>query len=95
MANAENGKEKTVHTVSLKGRKNLFLTGIEDVLSFDENGLLLQTGDGTLTVDGSEIHIVTLSVESGELAVEGRICGLYYVDRTAKKTGFFQRKSEH
>ena len=91
MGNTEHPNKKP-HTLSLAERQNLVLTGIEDVISFDENGMLLATADGTLTVDGSEIRIVTLSVETGELSVQGRFCGLYYVDRTAKKSGFFKRK---
>ncbi len=94
MGTTDSQKAKMPHTLCLENRSRLVLTGIEDVISFDENGLLLQTGDGTLTVDGSDIHIVTLSVESGDLVVEGRICGLYYVDQTVKKSGFFVRKSE-
>ena len=94
MAGYENTKPKAQHTLCLESRNKLTLTGIEDVISFDENGLLLQTTEGTLTVDGSDIHIVTLSVEDGELMVEGRICGLYYVDKSTKKSGFFARKSE-
>ena len=94
MGTLENQKNEAMQTVLLKGRKYLSLTGIEDVISFDEHGLLLQTSDGTLTVDGSDIHIVTLCVESGELSVEGRICGLYYVDRTVKKSGFFAKKTD-
>ena len=92
----ENSDKKTpaTHSLHLEGRKMLSLQGIEDVISFDENGILLLTTEGTLTVDGTDIHIVTLCVESGELSVEGRICGLYYVDKTAKKTGFFARKND-
>ena len=94
MGTSEIQKPRTPHTLCLENRSKLSLTGIEDVISFDENGLLLQTSQGTLTVDGSDIHIVVLSVERGDLEVEGHICGLYYVDRTAKKNGFFARKSE-
>ncbi len=94
MGTSDSQKPRAPHTLCLENRSKLMLTGIEDVISFDENGLLLQTSLGTLTVDGSDIHIVVLSVESGELAVEGHICGLYYVDRTAKKSGFFARKSD-
>lgn len=83
---------KKPHSITLDERKRLALTGIEDVLSFDENGMLLATADGTLTVDGSEIRIVTLCVETGDLLVEGRFCGLYYVDRVPKKSGFWSRK---
>ena len=89
----ENAKQMQ-HTLFLEGRQRLSLSGIEDVISFDENGLLLQTVQGTLTVDGTDIHIVTLSVEQGELMVEGRICGVYYVDKMTKKSGFFTRKSD-
>lgn len=94
MGTLDGQTSKAMHTLCLENRSQLKLTGIEDVISFDENGLLLQTSLGTLTVDGSDIHIVLLSVEKGELAIEGHICGLYYVDRTTKKSGFFVRKSD-
>lgn len=94
MGISDSQKPKAPHTLCLENRSKLSLTGIEDVISFDENGLLLQTSQGTLTVDGTDIHIVVLSVEKGELVVEGHVCGLYYVDRSAKKSGFFSRKNE-
>ena len=94
MVTNEKSKNEREHTVHLEGRKCLSISGIEDVISYDENGMLLQTAAGTLTVDGSGLHIVVLSVEKGELSVEGHICGLYYVDKTVKKSSFFQRKSE-
>jgi sporulation protein YabP len=94
MENINKVNNRNEHSLTLLGRKSLSLTGIEDVISFDENGILLLTSEGTLTVDGSDIRIVTLCVESGDLTVEGRICGLYYVDKTAKKSGFFARKNE-
>ena len=94
MDNIDKTNRSMQHSLTLSGRRLLSLTGIEDVISFDENGILLLTGEGTLTIDGTDIHIETLSVESGELTVEGRICGLYYVDKAAKKSGFFARKTE-
>lgn len=94
MENTDKNKNLPIHSLTLEGRKLLSLSGIEDVISFDENGMLLLTSEGTLTVDGSDIRIVTLSVQTGELCVEGRICGLYYVDKAAKKSGFFARKNE-
>ena len=80
------------HRIQLLERKSMEVCGVTDVISFDENGMLLATTEGTLTVDGSEIRIVTLCVETGELSVMGRFCGLYYVDRVPKKGGFFGRK---
>ena len=94
MATSDKAKMEISHTICLEGRKHLRIDGIEDVISYDENGMLLKTACGTLTVDGAGLHIVVLSVEKGELTVEGHICGLYYVDKTVKKSSFFQRKSD-
>jgi len=94
-----NDKNETVaaaatHSLQLTNRETLALDGINDVVSFDDSCLLLQSALGLLTIDGEELHIVKLSVESGELIVAGKICGIYYVDRTVKKSGgFFGKKS--
>lgn len=81
------------HTIKLNERKMLEMSGIDDVVSFDENCITLKTPLGTLTVDGQEMHIQSMDVERGELSVSGRILGLYYVEKAAKKGGFFSKNS--
>ena len=78
------------HNAILENRKKLMLSGVTDVESFDEKLVVLYTQLGELTVKGSELHVNEMSVESGDLTVEGEIKALIYgeKDRT-KKLGFF------
>ena len=66
------------HKLSLNERKNLILTGAAEVISFDENAVILKTGLGTLTVQGQGLHLKTLSPENGQVAVDGQISALFY-----------------
>jgi len=86
--------KEVLHNVILENRKKLTLSGIEDVDSFDEESITLFTDTGTLTVKGTELHINKLSVESGEVSIEGHIDSLIYTDGADGKTrgmGFFAR----
>ena len=78
------------HNAILENRRKLMLTGVTDVESFDEKQVVLYTQLGELTVRGTELHVSDLSVESGDLTVDGEIKALIYgeKDRT-KKLGFF------
>ena len=66
------------HVLQLKERKNLTMSGVTEVVSFDETAVILQTALGTLTVQGRDLQLKTLSLEGGQVAVEGRICALIY-----------------
>lgn len=76
----------------LQNREILNLTGIEDVISFDEMSVYLVTGNGNLLVEGSDLHITTLDVAAGNMTIEGFIRAMTYHDKeTAKKGGFFSK----
>ena len=79
-------RNPALHRVSMTGRRAAILTGVEDVLSFDEHEILLQTTEGVLTIKGEDLHVNRLSVEKGEIDMEGRITSLSYSD----KDGFRQ-----
>ena len=79
-------RNPALHRVSMTGRRAAILTGVEDVLSFDEHEILLQTIEGVLTIKGEDLHVNRLSVEKGEIDMEGRITSLSYSD----KDGFRQ-----
>lgn len=74
------------HNAILEDRQRLMLTGVTDVDSFDENLVVLFTQLGELTIRGKQMHVNEMSVESGELIVEGEINALIYgeKDRTKK-----------
>ncbi len=69
----------------MNNRKNISITGVLDVISFDLKEILLETTEGMLTIKGSDLHINRLSVEKGDLDVEGRVDSLLYADVTTPK----------
>ena len=83
-------KECLPHKLSLDGRSRLGVTGVTDVLSFDEGAVLLRTEMGILTVQGRELRLKTLSPEGGQVTVEGTVSSLVY-DEPRSKGGWLSR----
>ncbi len=79
------------HRVTMEGREKLIVSGVEDVDRFDENEIVMTTADGTLVVTGENLHIDKLSVDGGELHVDGRVDALSYEDGGAARGGLFSR----
>ncbi len=71
----------TPHLITLENRKLLSVSGITDIDRFDEREIVLYTKMGELTITGRELHINTISIEEGSLAVEGDIWSLQYGDK--------------
>ncbi len=69
---------KLPHKLTLNERKALSVTGVTEVVSFDESAVVLRTGLGTLLVQGSELQLKTLSTDGGQVAVEGKVSSLQY-----------------
>ena len=66
------------HKVNLYNREKGTLTGILDVISFDENTIVLDTDMGLLTIKGKDLHVSRLTLEKGEIDIEGRTDSLVY-----------------
>ena len=75
----------------LEGREQLSVSGVEEVESFDENQIVMYTTKGTLVVRGENLHIEKLSLDGGDLKVEGDIDALTYEDGPREKGGLFSR----
>ena len=75
------------HSLHLEGREQLTVAGVEDVDRFDETGIVMRTSAGTLIITGSDLHIGKLSLEGGELHVDGHIEGMQYEDDDAGGRG--------
>ena len=78
------------HNVILEGRKRFNLSGIRDVISFDEETVMLDTSQGRLAIKGEGIHILNFNNTSGDLSGEGRIHAFIYTAEE-KGEGFFAR----
>lgn len=89
-----NDDKKTIsvpHCVSMENRSKISLTGINDVDSFDEQAIIVTTDTGELSIRGSNLHIGKLSIDTGEMSVEGKIDALIYTDEAPKQSNFFGR----
>ena len=74
----ENNTKKP-HMLTLDNRSVLTLTGVEDVPGFDERTVTLKLSDCTLVVKGASLHISRLSLDSGDVTVDGKISSLQYL----------------
>lgn len=75
---------KLPHKLQLNERRQLTMSGVTEVVSFDENTVVLQTALGTLIVQGSQLQLKTLSLEGGQVAVDGNISALAYEEPREK-----------
>lgn len=66
------------HKLTLSERKSLTMTGVTEVVSFDETAVVLQTELGRLTVHGQQLQLKQLALEGGQVAVEGTVAALVY-----------------
>jgi len=79
------------HRLELEGRERLTISGVEDVERFDETGIVMTTSDGVLTVMGENLHIGQLSLDGGELHVDGRVDSISYEDGETSRGGLLRR----
>ena len=80
-------RAEAAHHIILEEREQLSVSGVEEVESFDENTIVMLTNRGTLIVRGEELHIEKLSLDGGDLKVEGTIDSLTYVDCGRDRAG--------
>lgn len=82
-----------VNNIRLEGRKRLFAGGVNEVISFDEYSVILDTVEGQLNIGGEDLHVKALCLEKGDVTVEGRIDELVYEDvgRSEKRSIFGRR----
>ena len=80
-------RAEAAHHIVLEEREQLSVSGVEEVESFDENTIVMYTSRGTLIVRGQGLHIEKLSLDGGDLKVEGDIDSLTYEDSGREKAG--------
>ena len=81
--------EQPTHRLTLTERQKLTMSGVREVVSFDEEAVVLHTELGTLTVQGRELHLRTLSPEGGQVEVDGTVSALLYEE--PRQGGFWSR----
>lgn len=84
----------TSHKITVNNRKNAAITGVSDVLAFDLNEVLLETSQGMLMIKGNDLHVKRLSLEKGEVDIEGKIDSFLYselVENNKQQESFLGR----
>lgn len=89
--NHPGGAPQLAHNLILEGRKRLNISGVEEVESFNEEGVVVHTSRGLLIIRGTELHVEKLSLDGGDLSIEGQVDSLRYEDNTNEKGGFLSR----
>ena len=85
-------QEQMPHKLQLVDRQKLTMSGVTEVVSFDEKLVLLTTEYGGLSVEGENLRIGTLDVDRGDVRLGGKINGVYYYENRStgeEKKGFF------
>ncbi len=77
---------KRAHKLILNNRRTCNLTGINDVLSFDEHEIILETEQGMLMLKGNDLHVSRLMLDKGEVDVDGRIDSFTYSEQSGMGT---------
>lgn len=76
--------ETRAHALEVTGRARAVITGVSEVLSFDENAVMLLTSAGDMTVVGEGLRVAKLALSEGQLIVEGQISGVQYEQGRAR-----------
>ena len=90
MAQGEDRGPQQPHQQRTDERKKLTVSGVAEVVSFEENAVVLRTSRGTLLVRGQDLHLKTLSLDGGQVAVDGTVTALIY-EEPRREGGFFSR----
>ena len=79
-------KAGVIQNIILENRQKLNISGVNDVISFDDQVIMIDTELGLLTVKGENLKINKLSIDTSEVIVEGEIGSFAYSDNQGEKT---------
>ena len=78
------GASSRMHKVSMTNRRLCVINGVKDVMSFDVQEVRLETELGMLQIKGEDLHVSRLTLERGEIDIDGRIDSFIYMDEIIK-----------
>lgn len=73
------------HTISITERKNINISGVKKIESFDNEEFLLETTMGFIIIKGEELEIIKLDTYQGNVSIKGKINSLIYMENLGKK----------
>lgn len=88
------GRQQSVrkpHNITMEDRRQLAISGVEEVESFDEREIVMRTTAGTLVIGGEDLSVSRLSVDSGDVSVQGEIAELRYEEPAGEGRGLWAK----
>ena len=90
----ENTTANDKNDILIRSRKHIDITGVRDVISFDDRAVVMTTSGGDMTVEGDELKIGVLDTDKGIVSVDGKISAvIYYDSEPSEKRRLFKKKS--
>lgn len=80
--------DNKIHTLAIEGRNKTRITGVQNVLNFNDSGVLLNTVLGELQLNGKDLKVSKLDVTDGSLSVDGEIVSVKY---SGEKKNLFKK----
>ena len=80
------------HTLHTEARLGAQIDGVLEVVSFDEQSVVLRTACGELIIEGDGLHVSTLDMAQGVVALEGTVSAFLYAEDMATKKGLRKRR---
>ena len=86
------GMKSKPHNITLEAREKLYISGVTDVGSFNDNTVIVSTQMGELVIKGDDLHISSLNVNDGDVLIKGLIHSMIYESKGVYKSdkGFFK-----
>lgn len=84
-------EERLPHKLSLNDRQQLTVSGVTEVVSFEDTSVILHTHMGTLVVQGRDLQLKMLSLDGGQTEVTGTVTALVYEEPRAVTGGWLRR----
>ena len=89
---SDTGKLRSrAHSVHIDNRLRTSITGVMDVVSFNEQDVVLLTEAGPLNLVGTNLHLNRLNLEDGQICIEGELTALDYEPPETERRGLFGR----
>lgn len=73
------------HSITINERKNIVITGVKKIDSFDDEEFLLETNMGYIIIKGAELEIIKLDTYQGNVSIKGRVNSFSYMESSNKK----------
>ncbi len=79
------------HNITINERKNIIITGVKKIDSFDNEEFLLETTMGNLIIKGKDLEMIKLDTYQGNVSIKGVMNSVTYTDVTKKEEGVFSK----